>query len=73
MLPEYISSRPFGVIDFSYVLLPDYVADTDPVEVYAYSDSAYTDLVFLETKESGGGMEISRSILKPGRLDLVDF
>ena len=44
--PDFISSRPFGVIDFSYVMLPDFVADTDPVEVYAYSDAAYRDLVF---------------------------
>lgn len=40
-LPQFLNSRPFGVITFSYVLLPDYVTDTDPVEVYAYSDNAY--------------------------------
>ena len=50
-LPSFISSRPFGVIKFSYVLLPDYVTDTDPVEVYAYSDPGYQDLVYRETKE----------------------
>ena len=71
--PNYISSRPIGDIAFSYVLLPDFVADTDPVEVFAYSDSAYKDLVFQETKESGGGLEITREILQPGFLDLVEF
>ena len=38
------------------MLLPDYVTDTDPVEVFAYSDNAYQDLVFEESKASGGGM-----------------
>jgi len=42
------------------VLLPDYVTDTDPIEVFAYSDDAYTDLVFEESKANGGGMSLTR-------------
>ena len=52
--------RPEGVIEFSYVLLPDYVADQDPVDIYGYSDYAYTDLVFEESKANGGGILITR-------------
>lgn len=59
-IPDYLSSRPFGQIQFSYVLLPDYVTDTDPIEVFAYSDDAYTDLVFEESKSNGGGLSITR-------------
>ena len=55
------------------MLLPDYVTDTDPVELYAYSDDAYLDLVFEESKASGGGMGVSREMLQPGKLDLVEF
>ena len=58
---------------FQYVLLPDYVTDTNPVELYAYSDEAYQDLVFEESKSSGGGMSVSREMLQPGNLDLVEF
>jgi hypothetical protein len=62
-LPQFLNSRPFGVITFSYVLLPDYVTDTEPVELTAYSDFAYMDKVFEETKASGGGLTITRSML----------
>ena len=70
---EYLSSRPFGVITFSYVQLPDYVSDTNPVELYAYSDVAYSDLVFEESKLNGGGMVITKTMLQPGNLDLLEF
>lgn len=55
------------------MLLPDYVTDTDPVELYAYSDNAYTKLVFEESKASNGGLSISREALQPGELFLGDF
>ena len=55
------------------MLLPDYVTDTDPVELYAYSDNAYQDLVFEESKSGGGGLAVSRAMLQPGLLDLVEF
>ena len=71
--PDFLSSRPFGIINFAYVLLPDYVTDTDPVEVYAYSDNAYSDLVFVESKEDGGGLGVTREMLQPGQLELVAF
>ena len=71
--PEFLSSRPFGVIEFSYVLLPDYVSDTAPVELYAYSDYAYTDLVFEESRANGGGLIVTREMLQPGHLDLIEF
>ena len=69
-LPQFLNSRPFGVITFSYVLLPDYVTDTDPVEVIAYSDFAYTAVVFAETKTNAGGLTIGRDMLQPGHLEL---
>ena len=59
-LPQFLNSRPFGVITFSFVMLPDYVTDVNPVEVYAYSDFAYEKLVFEESKSNGGGMAITR-------------
>mmetsp|Transcript_2499 Transcript_2499/g.3147 ORF Transcript_2499/g.3147 Transcript_2499/m.3147 type:complete len:232 (+) Transcript_2499:1055-1750(+) len=72
-LTQFLSSRPFGVITFSFVMLPDYVTDTNPVELYAYSDFAYTKLVFEETKANGGGMTITREMLQPGHMDLIQF
>ena len=72
-LPQFLSARPFGVITFSYVLLPDYVTDTDPVELYAYSDFAYQDLVFEETRLNGGGMTVTREMLQPGHMELLQF
>ena len=71
--PDFLSSRPFGVINFSYVQLPDYVSDTSPVELYAYSDVAYNDLIFEESLQNGGGMVITKSMLEPGNLDLLEF
>ena len=62
-LPQFLNSRPFGVITFSYVLLPDYVKDTDPVQLFAYSDHAYRQVVFEESMSSGGGMTITREML----------
>ena len=55
------------------MLLPDYVTDVNPVELYAYSDEAHLDLVFEESKASGGGLAVSREMLQPGKLDLVEF
>lgn len=71
--PEFLSSAPFGAITFSYVLLPDYVADTDAVELFAYSDHAYQDLVFDESIANGGGMPITADMLIPGHLQLLEF
>lgn len=68
-----MSQTPFGILDLSYVLLPEYVTDTNPIEVYAYSDYAYSDLVFEESKESGGGLIITREMLQPGFLKLLEF
>lgn len=71
--PYTLSSRPYGVVTFSYVLLPDYVTDTDPVELFAYSDNAYQDLVFEESKANNGGLAVTREMLQPGVLDLIEF
>jgi len=49
MDPDTLNDAPFGDITFSYVLLPDYVTDTNPVELFAYSDNAYSKLVFEES------------------------
>jgi hypothetical protein len=54
-------------------LLPEYVDDTNPIEVFAYSDYAYSDLVFEESKKSGGGLIITREMLQPGHLELLEF
>ena len=54
-------------------MLPDYVDDVDPVEVYAYSDYTYSDIIFEESKASGGGIRISKNMLQPGHLDLLEF
>ena len=59
-IPYTLSSRPYGIVTFQFVLLPDYVTDTNPVELYAYSDNAYKDLVFEESKANGGGMAVTR-------------
>jgi hypothetical protein len=53
--------------------MPDYVTDTNPIELYAYSDFTYTDLVFSETMANGGGLFVSKTMLQPGRLDLLSF
>lgn len=71
--PENLTPRPFGILDLSYVLLPDYVTDMNPIEVYAYSDYGYSDLVFEESKESGGGLIITKEMLQPGHLELLEF
>lgn len=55
------------------MLLPDYVTDTNPVELFAYSDKAYSKLVFSETKENGGGLMVTKSMLKPGFIKLIEF
>lgn len=55
------------------MLLPDYVTDTDPIELYAYSDIAYTKLVFEESQSNGTGLSVTREMLQPGQLDLVEF
>ena len=49
------------------------MTDTDPVEVFAYSDAGYQDLVYLETKAEGGGLSVTREMLQPGTLELVEF
>ena len=38
---EFLGSRPFGVIEFGYIKLPDYIVDTKPFKIYGYSDPAY--------------------------------
>ena len=61
---EYIKTqRPFGTLYFSYILMPDYVSDVEPVEVLAYSDDGFQNLVFRETVEDGGGVPILQSQL----------
>ena len=55
------------------MLLPDYVTDTSPIEVYAYSDNAYLNLVFEESRNYGGGLVITREQLQPGHLELLEF
>jgi len=72
-VPELLSSRPFGALKLSFVLLPDYVADVEPIQLFAYSDRAYTKLVFKETKDSGGGMPILQTMLLPGKMELIQF
>lgn len=73
MSREFLTSRPIGELNLAYVLLPDYVTDTDPIELFAYSDYTYTDIIFEESKENGGGLVITKSMLQPGTLDLVEF
>lgn len=58
--PENLTPRPFGILELSYVLLPDYVTNTAPIEIFAYSDYAYSDLVFEESKSYGGGLVITK-------------
>ena len=57
--PEYLQPRPFGILELSYVLLPEYILNMEPIELYAYSDYAYSDLVFEESKKNGGGLLIT--------------
>ena len=38
---EFLGSRPFGVITFGYIKLPDYIVDTKPFKIYGYSDPGY--------------------------------
>merc|ERR1719253_2423824 len=42
-----LTSRPFGIIEFGYVQLPDYVVDTEPFKIYGFSDAAYTKEIFV--------------------------
>jgi len=44
-----LSSRPFGIIEFGYVQLPDYVVDTEPFKIYGFSDAAYTKEIFVSS------------------------
>ena len=60
-------------MELSYVLLPEYVTDTEPIEIYAYSDYAYSDLVFEESKNYGGGLIVTREMLQPGFMELLEF
>jgi hypothetical protein len=53
--------------------MPDYLAELPPVEMFVYSDFAYSNLVFQETKADGGGLYISKEMMQPGKLDLLDF
>lgn len=72
-MPANLNPRPFGILELSYVLLPEYVTDTNPIEVYAYSDDAYLNLVFEESRNYGGGLVITREMLQPGHLELLEF
>ena len=38
---DFLSSRPFGVIYFGYIRMPDYIVDTKPFKIYGYSDPGY--------------------------------
>lgn len=71
--PSNLTPRPFGILELSYVLLPEYVTDTEPIEIYAYSDYAYSDLVFEESKNYGGGLIVTREMLQPGFMELLEF
>ena len=70
---DFLTSRPIGEVTFAFVLLPDYVNDTDPVEFFAFSENTYSDMIFEETLANGGGLSITKQMLKPGHLDLVEF
>lgn len=70
---DYLTSRPIGELTFAFVLLPDYISDTNPIEFFAYSDNTYSDIIFEETKASGGGLVVTKEMLQPGHLDLIEF
>ena len=56
-LTDFLSSRPFGQLTFSYVLLPDYVTGIPPIKIQAYSDKAYSKLIFED------GIDLPESML----------
>jgi hypothetical protein len=51
---EFLGSRPFGVVTFGYIRLPDYIVDTEPFKIYGYSDAAYQQAIFVQDDPEGG-------------------
>ena len=51
---EFLGSRPFGVVTFGYIKLPDYIVDTEPFKIYGYSDAAYQQAIFVQDDPEGG-------------------
>ena len=49
-----MGSRPFGVVTFGYIRLPDYIVDTEPFKIYGYSDAAYQQAIFVQDDPEGG-------------------
>ena len=45
-VPRFLSLRPAGTITFSFVLMPDYLSELPPVEMFVYNDNAYSSLIF---------------------------
>lgn len=71
-MTQYLDTRPYGEIFFHYIRLPDYVTDTDPVQFYAFSDSAYNYPIFEEAGP-GRGAILQKALLAPGLLTLDEF
>jgi hypothetical protein len=65
-----LTSRPFGIIEFGYVQLPDYVVDTEPFKIYGFSDAAYTKEIFVSDDR---GVRLTKDKMSPGPLELIEF
>lgn len=74
-IPDLLSSRPYGLIYFGYIKLPDYVTDTGSFEIYVYSDPFLQDLTFKETGREGNStpLKMTTEMMKPGVINLTEF
>jgi hypothetical protein len=45
LLPNQMSSSPFGSVTIFYVRLPNYIQSSDPIQLKIYANSFKTDVV----------------------------
>lgn len=63
-LPDALSATPFGTLIVSFIKLPDYIQEIDPIKVKVYADTFQSNLVIDDTQTA----KLDQSDLTPGEI-----